>query len=287
MIMESTTFQSVVITGASTGIGEACALHLAKSGWQVFAGVRKQADEERLRRSGLPQLVPIYLDVTDHDSIMAAADLVTKAIGNRGLMGLINNAGLAIGGPLEFLPLADLRQQLEVNVIGQIAVTQCFLSLLRQGRGRVINMSSISGRVATPFLGPYAASKFALEALTDSLRLELQPWRIEVISIEPGAVATPIWDKSLSRADTMVKELPAQVNALYGTRLDRLREKVSKTGQQGIPSAEVARVVAEALLAKRPKTRYLVGRDAKWGALLVKLLPDRWRDWLIMRQNGA
>jgi NAD(P)-dependent dehydrogenase (short-subunit alcohol dehydrogenase family) len=287
MIMESTTFQSVVITGASTGIGEACALHLAKSGWQVFAGVRKQADEERLRRSGLPQLVPIYLDVTDHDSIMAAADLVTKAIGNRGLMGLINNAGLAIGGPLEFLPLADLRQQLEVNVIGQIAVTQCFLPLLRQGRGRVINMSSISGRVATPFLGPYAASKFALEALTDSLRLELQPWRIEVISIEPGAVATPIWDKSLSRADTMVKELPAQVNALYGTRLDRLREKVSKTGQQGIPSAEVARVVAEALLAKRPKTRYLVGRDAKWGALLVKLLPDRWRDWLIMRQNGA
>jgi len=287
MIMESTTFQSVVITGASSGIGEACALHLAKLGWQVFAAVRKQADEERLRRNGLPQLIPIYMDVTDHDLIMAAAGLVAKEVGSRGLRGLINNAGMAIGGPLEFLPLADLRQQLEINVIGQIAVTQAFLPLLRQGRGRVINMSSISGRVPTPFLGPYAASKFALEALTDSLRLELRPWKIEVISIEPGAIATPIWDKSLSRADNVIEKLPPQVNTLYGTRLAKLRERVNKTGQQGIPPAEVAKVVAKALLAKRPRTRYLVGRDAKWGALLVKLLPDRWRDWLIIRQNGA
>jgi NAD(P)-dependent dehydrogenase (short-subunit alcohol dehydrogenase family) len=287
MIMESTMSESVVITGASSGIGEACALHLASLGWQVFAGVRKQVDGERLCRGELPQLIPICIDVTDHDSIVAAADLVAKTVGSRGLRGLINNAGMAIGGPLEFLPLADLRQQLEINVIGQIAVTQAFLPLLRQGRGRVINMSSISGRVATPFLGPYAASKFALEALTDSLRLELQPWRIEVISIEPGAIATPIWNKSLSRADEVIKALPDQVNVLYGTRLARLRERVNKAGQHGIPPAEVAKVVAKALLAKRPKTRYLVGRDAKMGALLISLLPDRWRDWLIVRQNGA
>jgi NAD(P)-dependent dehydrogenase (short-subunit alcohol dehydrogenase family) len=277
--------QTVVITGASTGIGEACALHLDKLGLRVFAGVRKESDAERLRQAGSAELVPLYIDVTDHHSILKAAETVTGMVGQAGLKGLVNNAGLAVGGPLEFLSLANLRQQLEINVIGQIAVTQTFLPLLRQGRGRVINMSSISGRIAMPFLGPYAASKFALEALTDSLRLELQPWGIEVISIQPGAIATPIWNKSISHAEEMLKHSPAQATLLYGARLDKLRQTILKRAGQGIPAGEVAKVVAQALLTERPKTRYLVGRNAKFGALLIKFLPDRWRDWWIIRQG--
>lgn len=284
MINQTVTLQSIVITGGSTGIGEACALYLDKLGLRVFVGVRRENDGERLRQKGSGQLTPVYLDVTNNESILAVLETVTAAVGSAGLLGLINNAGIAVGGPLEFLPLADIRQQLEVNVVGQIAVTQAFLPLLRQGRGRVINMSSISGRIATPFLGPYAASKFALEALTDALRLELQPWGIEVISIQPGAIATPIWNKSLARADEMVKGLPAQADTLYGARLARLRQAILERADQGISADEVAKVVSQALLARRPKTRYLVGRDAKLGALLVKLLPDRWRDrWIIGR----
>jgi NAD(P)-dependent dehydrogenase (short-subunit alcohol dehydrogenase family) len=211
--------------------------------------------------------------------------MVAGVVGETGLLGLVNNAGIAVGGPLEFLPIAEIRQQFEVNVIGQIAVTQAFLSLLRQGQGRIINMSSISGRVATPFLGPYAASKFALEALTDALRLELQPWGIKVISIQPGSIATPIWDKSITKGDEIVSSLATQAKTLYGSTLTLVRQALVATGRRGIPAEEVAKVVAQALLDKRPKTRYLVGRDAKQGALLAKLLPDPWRDWLILRQR--
>jgi NAD(P)-dependent dehydrogenase (short-subunit alcohol dehydrogenase family) len=273
-----------VVTGASTGIGEACAVYLDKLGLRIFAGVRKQADADALQRKASARLTPIFVDVTDVDSIAAAANTVGAAVGEAGVTGLVNNAGIGVGGPLEFLPLVELRTQLEVNVIGQIAVTQAFLPLLRRGQGRVVNMSSISGRLALPFFGPYAASKFALEALTDSLRVELRPWGIEVVAVEPGTIATPIWNKSMSRADEMISNLPERARNLYDPSLIELRKAVARASQQGIPAEKVAKVVAHALLAKRPKTRYVVGRDARLVTLVAKFLPDRLRDWLISRQ---
>jgi NAD(P)-dependent dehydrogenase (short-subunit alcohol dehydrogenase family) len=187
---------SVVITGASTGIGAACALALDKLGYRVFAGVRHPADGERLQQQAGPRLMPIRLDVTDAASISAASHTVAAMVGERGLAGLVNNAGIGVAGPIELLPLADWRRQFEVNVFGLIAVTQTFLPLIRTGRGRIINMGSIAGRASMPFMAPYAASKHALEAITDALRLELQPWGIRVALIAPGAIATPIWKNS-------------------------------------------------------------------------------------------
>lgn len=275
--------QTVVITGASTGIGAACALYLDRLGWRVFAGVRKPADGEALRQQASDRLTPLLLEVTDAAAITAAADAVTTAVGEAGLTGLVNNAGITRGGPLEFLPVAELRQQFEVNVIGQIAVTQAFLPLLRQGPGRVVNMGSISGRVAMPFMGPYAASKFALEALTDSLRLELRSWGIHVAIIEPGPIATPIWQKSLTTADELTHTLPPAGYQLYQAAMARARQRLVKASQAGIPAEVVAELVAHALAAKRPKTRYPVGRGVRMAILLAKFAPDRLRDWLITR----
>ena len=277
------TIKTIVVTGASTGIGKACALYLDNLGCRIFAGVRKQADADTLQQTASEKLTPIFMDVTDAHTIACAVQTVTEIVDGTGLAGLVNNAGIAVAGPLEYLPIADFRHQLEVNVIGQLAVTQAFLSLLRQGQGRIINMSSISGRVAAPFVGPYAASKFGLEALTDSLRVELQPWGIEVVSVQPGAIATPIWNKTVSHGDQLLNGFSEEVNRMYGAELVIARKRALKIGQQGIPPEQVAKVVARALTDKRPKTRYLVGQDAKMGALLIKLLPDRLRDWLIMR----
>lgn len=284
-MLSMTTQKTVVITGASTGIGAACALHLDRLGYRIFAGVRRPADGETLRQQqASDQLTPILIDVTDPASIAAAADTVAAAVGATGLAGLVNNAGIAVAGPLEFLPIIELRRQLEVNVIGQVAVTQAFLPLLRQGRGRIVNIGSISGRVAMPFIGPYAASKFALEALTDSLRVELRPWGIEVSIIEPGPIATPIWEKSLAMADELTRNLPPQGRNLYGAAIETARKAIINSSRNGIPPNEVAHVVAHALTARRPKTRYLVGRGLWLAVLFAKFIPDRLRDWLITRQ---
>jgi NAD(P)-dependent dehydrogenase (short-subunit alcohol dehydrogenase family) len=194
--MAKTPSHAVVITGASTGIGAACALHLDRIGFRVFAGVRRRQDGERLRSVSSPDLIPLQLDVTDRNSLRDAQQRVAEEIGESRLVGLINNAGIAVASPLEAVPIEDLRRQLEVNVVGQVAVTQVFLPLLRAGQGRIINMGSIAGRATMPLMGPYSASKYALEAITDALRLELQPWGIHVAIIEPGAIATPIWEKS-------------------------------------------------------------------------------------------
>lgn len=275
--------QTIIITGASTGIGKHCALHLDQLGFRVFAGVRNVADGEALRHQASARLEPLFIDVTNETTIDSAAKIVGQVVGERGIAGLVNNAGIAVGGPLEFLPMADLRRQWEINVLGQVAVTQAFLPLLRQGKGRIINMSSISGRVASPFLAPYAASKFALEALSDSLRVELRPWGIEVILIEPGAVATPIWEKSIAAHQQMVDQLPPAAHQLYGSVIKKLFANLHQVGQRGIPPEKVAVAVAHALTAPRPKTRYLVGWDAWFAARFIPLLPDRLRDWLITR----
>lgn len=273
---------AVVVTGASTGIGEVCALHLDKLEFRVFAGVRKEADGDVLRRKASERLMPVLMDVTDAASIASAAQRVGAVVGEAGLAGLVNNAGVVVSGPLEFLPIAELRKQFEVNVIGQIAVTQAFLPLLRKGHGRIVNMGSIAGKVATPFFGPYAASKFAMEALTDALRMELRPWGISVSIVEPGAIATPIWEKSRRAAEEIVRNLPAEAHALYDRALIAVREIADRGGKAAIPADSVARAVAHALTAKKPKSRYLVGSDAKFLAALAKFVPDRLRDRLIV-----
>lgn len=271
------------MTGASTGIGKSCALHLDRVGFQVFAGVRRQTDGDALREQASDRLSPIFLDVTKSELIASAAKTVTAAIGQTGLVGLVNNAGIAVAGPLEFVPIDELRRQFEVNVIGQIAVTQAFLPLLRLGRGRIVNIGSISGRVAMPFLGPYAASKFALRALTDSLRVELRPWDVGVSIVEPGAIDTPIWEKSISRAERIIKARPQQVYDLYGQAIAKARRAALGSSQAAIPPDEVTRAIIHALTAKRPRTRYLVGPNARLAAGAASLLPDRLRDWLITR----
>jgi NAD(P)-dependent dehydrogenase (short-subunit alcohol dehydrogenase family) len=283
--MDQSAKKSVVITGASTGIGKACALQLDKLGFRVFACVRKQKDAEALQQQASAHMIQLYLDVTKPESISSAARVVSTGVGETGLAGLVNNAGIAVGGPLEFVPIDTLRQQFDINVAGQIAVTQAFLPLLRQGQGRIVNMGSVSGRVAMPLLGPYAASKFALGALNDALRLELHPWNIKVSLIEPGAIDTPIWDKSLSAAEQMAQYLPKAAYELYGKAMAATRQTMAAAADTAIPVEKVVEAVVHALTAKHPKTRYLVGRHA-WLAVLAAKLPDGLRDRVILRLRG-
>lgn len=273
--------QTVVITGASTGIGAACARHLDGLGLTVLAGVRRREDGDALKSGSSARLQPLLLDVTDAVSIEQARQTVTGLVGPRGLAGLVNNAGIAVAGPLETVPIADLRRQFEVNVIGQVAVTQAFLPLLRQGRGRIVNMGSIAGRAAMPVMGPYSASKFALEALTDALRLEVQQWGIQVSIVEPGAIATPIWTKSGLKAEELETATSVAMKALYAGVIAGVRARVAEAAARAIPPDAVAQAVEHALTAASPRTRYLVGRDAKVRALMVKLLPDRLSDRLM------
>ncbi len=275
----------VVVTGASKGIGRATVLQLGQRGFHVFAGVRQLEDGEALVAEGGSAIIPLQMDVTDQQQIAAAAVLVREQVGEDGLAGLVNNAGIAVAAPLEFIPLDELRNQLEVNVIGQMGVTQALLPLLRGAKGRIINISSMGGRIAGPWTGPYHASKFALEALTDTLRQELAPWGIHVVSIEPGAVATPIWETSLRRARHIVDQLPAHAHQLYGTQLQQRIARAERNIEVGIPPAQVAAVILTALTARRPRTRYAVGFDANLVVHLLARLPDRWRDWLIARQR--
>ncbi len=278
--------RAVVITGASTGIGAACALGLDKRGWRVFAGVRRPQDGDALRGKSSSKLTPISLDVTDEATIREASALVTTAVGDAGLAGLINNAGIALGSPLELLPLAEFRRQLEVNVVGQLAVTQALLPLLRLTRGRILNMGSISGRIGAPFIGAYSASKFALEAMTDALRIELRPWGIEVVILEPGSIATPIWEKGRKLAGEIARQIPEEKRQLYSHVFDAMRDAARKSGEQGAPVEEVVHAVVHALTVRRPRTRYVVGRDARRAAFLSRFVSDRTLDWFILRRLG-
>ena len=270
-----------MVTGASTGIGEAAATRLAALGFDVYAGVRSDGDAERLLAAGLR---PLRIDVTDEDTIAAAAERVRGDVGAAGLAGLVNNAGIAVSGPVEFVPIDAWRRQLEVNLFGQVAAIQRFLPLLRAGRGRIVNVSSIGGRVALPLAGPYAASKFALEAVSDSLRRELRGQGVEVSLIEPGAVKTPIWEKGLAAADDLEAEMPPEADALYGGLVRALRREVDRIVEDtGIDPSEVVDEIVHALTARKPRTRYLVGREAKLRWQAAKRLPDRTFDALVAR----
>lgn len=267
----------IVVTGASTGIGRACALDLTQRGFLVFAGVRSEQAAEMLRKQAATGLTPLVLDITREDQVRDAVDTVGEALGDKPLLGLVNNAGITVNGPLEFVPLEDLRRQLEVNVVGQVAVTQALLPLLRQGTGRVVLIGSVSGLVAMPGMGPYCMSKFAIEALGDVLRLELSPFGIRVIVVEPGTIETPIWDKGHAEWDEFAEAAPEALHELYG-RQNKSVKAIAKHVRSKAHSAQVvADAVADALTAPRPKIRYLVGGQARQQWLLSKL-PDSWRD---------
>ena len=278
---------AVVITGASTGIGAACALDLDQRGLRVFAGVRSEADAERLRREASGRLLPVHLDVTEPETVRAAAEQVAAEVGETGLAGLVNNAGILVAAPLELVSLDRLRRQLEVNVIGVVAVTQAFLPLLRRARGRIVNLGSISGKVVAPYLGPYAASKFALEALTDALRVELGKWGISVSIIEPDNVATPIWKKLQTAAEGQDADLPSETRQLYEQDLLAMRKAAYVFDKTAMPVDRVVRAVRHALCAKRPKTRYPVGFRTRLAFWAARHLPDRLRDWFIVRATRA
>jgi NAD(P)-dependent dehydrogenase (short-subunit alcohol dehydrogenase family) len=277
---------AVLISGSSTGIGRACALRLDRARFRVFAGVRNRGDAESLEAAGSELLESVILDVTDEATIAATRERIDQVTGGR-LAGLVNNAGIGGGGPIEALELDGFRRQLEVNVTGQVAVTQAMLPMIRAARGRVVFMASIGGRVALPFLAPYAASKHAIEAVGDSLRREMVPFGVQVSIVEPGAVATPIWDKGEDQAARIREQATAEQLQAYGAAIDRFEQLFVEAGREGIAPDRVAEVVEEALTAPRAKTRYLVGRDARLRAAVRRYLPDRILDRAIARSFGG
>jgi NAD(P)-dependent dehydrogenase (short-subunit alcohol dehydrogenase family) len=273
---------TVIVTGASSGIGEACALRLARGDFDVVAGVRNDEDAERA--GALHERVrPVKIDVADEASVAAAA----QEVGGGPIAGLVNNAGISVTGPLEFVPLDEWRHQLEVNVIGQVAVTQAFLPGIRAAKGRIVNIGSVGGKVAAPLLSPYAGSKFAMEGITDSLRRELRPLGVHVAIVEPGAVATEIWRKGTAAAEELLENAPPEAESIYGKLIAAIRAQAGKTTAEAIPPDEVAKVVEHALTADKPRTRYPVGRDAKMRIRAAGLLPDRVFDRLVARQLGV
>ena len=315
----------MLVTGASTGIGRAVAGLLARHGFAVFAGVRRQEAAERLAQdgreacsagSGSPgsgSITPLLFDITDADAIARAAATLEERTGDAGLHAVVNNAGVVVAGPMEFLPIDDLRHQLEVNVVGQIAVTQAVLPLLRRARerqlanggerkgraagaapepearspvrgthGRVVFVGSISGLVSSRLLGAYAASKFAIEALGDAFRLELAPWGLQVAIVEPGRVRTPIWGKTVGAGEARLSRMPDEVTRLYDATIKTVSEGVTDVDSAGIAPEGVARAVLHAVTAPRARTRYRVGFDARVVAVLTRLLPDRWMDRFLL-----
>jgi NAD(P)-dependent dehydrogenase (short-subunit alcohol dehydrogenase family) len=282
---------TVLITGASTGIGRTTALRLAGAGWTVFAGVRDPAAGERLQREGAAgRVIPLSLDVTDAGQIERARARVheqaARAGGAQGgLDALVNNAGIGVGGPLELLSPEDLRMQFEVNVFGQIAVTRALLGALRVARGRIVLLSSIGGRVSVPFNGPYAASKHAIEALGDALRGELHSSRIRVCLVAPGSVKTPIWSKARDTAEGL--EIPPELREEYGRVPAAFAKILADTERRGVSPEQVAATIERALTARRPRARYLVGRDARGMVLAHALLPTGAFDRVLRRVLGV
>jgi NAD(P)-dependent dehydrogenase (short-subunit alcohol dehydrogenase family) len=277
--------KSVLVTGASTGIGRATALHLDGKGWRVFAGVRREEDAASLREAGSERLAPLMLDVTDAGQIAGAAGQIEETVGEAGLDGLVNNAGIAVPSPLETLPIEDFKRQVEVNLTAQVAVTQALLPQIRAAHGRIVFLSSIGGRIAFPFTGAYHAAKFGVEAVGDAFRRELRQWDISVSIVEPGSIATPIWDRGEKVSDEIGARSPAR-DELYGRAIARYRKVSRKTGERGIPPEKAAAVIEHALVARRPRIRYLVGLDAKVQARLKHLIPTRAFDRILRRATG-
>jgi NAD(P)-dependent dehydrogenase (short-subunit alcohol dehydrogenase family) len=277
--------KTVVVTGASTGIGWGCVKVLVSSGSRVFGSVRKQADGDRLSTEFGPAFTPLFFDVTDQAAVTAAARQVEAALGGETLSGLVNNAGIAVPGPLLHLEIDNFEHQLTVNITGQLIVTQAFAPLLGVDRsrtgapGRIVMISSVGGKNAMPFLGAYSASKFALEGMAESLRRELMPFGIDVIIVAPGTVATPIWDKADSLDVTPFADTP------YAAALGKLKALMVANGRKGLPVEKLGETVKAALTLPKPKTRYTVAPNPLQN-LMATTLPKRIVDNIIARQLG-
>jgi NAD(P)-dependent dehydrogenase (short-subunit alcohol dehydrogenase family) len=271
--------EAIVISGASTGIGASSAERLARDGFLVFAGVRTDSDAAAVEALH-PNVRALRLDVTDDASIEAAVTTVAEE--GVLLRGLVNNAGIAVGGPVEFLPLALWRRVYDVNLFGAIGLTQAFLPLLRAARGRLVFVGSIGGRMAAPFIAPYSSSKFALRALADALRVELRPTGIRVVLIEPGGVKTPIWRKGRdSKQELLDAMAPAAVHH-YGPQMDAMFAATESEERSGMPVERVSDAIAEALTSPKPRSNYLVGLQARGGSILA-LMPAAFRERAIRR----
>jgi hypothetical protein len=276
--------RSVVVTGASTGIGLACIKTLASDGFHVFGSVRKQGDADRLTKELGTSFTPLLFDVTDEAAVAPGARKVEAALEGGTLFGLVNNAGIAVPGPLIYLKVDDFKHQLEVNLTGQLIVTQAFAPLLGADRarkgapGRIVMISSVGGKNALPFVGPYAASKFGLEGLSESLRRELMVFGIDVVVVAPGAVATPIWDKS----DV---DITPYSNTPYVPALEKMRDFMTANGRKGLPPERIGEAVKTALTAARPKVRYTVAPNP-FQVFLTRVLPRRTVDRMIAGRIG-
>jgi len=273
---------SVLVTGAARGIGRAISLHLAAGGWEVYAGVRKPADGEALvAAAGAGSLTPVALDVTDAAQLAALGDALPER-----LDGLVNNAGIAVGGPVEALGLDALRHQLEVNVVGPVAVAQAALPALRAAQGRVVFIFSIGGRVTSPMLGAYSASKYGIEALADALRVELRPWDVKVALVEPGAIDTDMWRGAMDTADATEASLSPEHRELYAAHLKGMRGFIRRAQKQTIPPEKVVAAVMRALTSARPRARYVVGTDARVQLAMSTALPTAAMDATVGKLMG-
>ncbi|MBL8206039.1 MAG: SDR family oxidoreductase [Blastocatellia bacterium] len=276
----------VVVTGVSTGIGWAITKTLTLHGMHVFGSVRKQADADKLAQEFGASFTPLLFDVTDEAAVHEAAKLVRQKLNGQTLFGLVNNAGIAVPGPLLHLPIAELRNQLEINVIGQAIVTQAFAPLLGADRrlqgkpGRVVNISSVAGKMAMPFVGPYAMSKHALEAFSESLRRELMLYGIDVIIIGPGSIVTPIWDKAQEL------DITPFLQTDYGKVLGKFREFMVSRGKAGLPVEQMGELTLQVLTTPKPKVRYTIVANKFKNWTLPRLLPKRMFDNLIAKQLG-
>ncbi len=275
--------RGVIVTGASSGIGMECARWLSSRGFHVFAGIRKKPDAERLQKLAPGRITPVILDVTDAASIKSAVKAIGKCPGGVVPFGLLNNAGISIAGPLELLPIESFRKQIEVNLIGQLFMTQAFLPLLRARHGRVIFMSSILGRFALPFLGAYSCAKFALEALAESLGMELAGTGVSVSIIEPGNIATPIWEKSKGTALNLAGDLSEDRWDPYREGARGFIGYAERAASNGITPLKVAQVVEKALTARMPRKRYTVGSDSAFLSRVLPVFPAGLRQWVLRR----
>ena len=274
----------VLVTGTSTGIGAATALHLAKQGFHVFAGVRRAQDGKALQAQE-SALTPLIIDVTKERTISAAKEAVEDVVGGRGLAGVVNNAGVGVPAPIELQPMADFRRQLEVNLFGPVAVIQAFLALIRRGNGRIVNVGSIGGILVLPLNGAYSASKFGIRAVSDALRLELRQWGIHVSLIEVAPVSTAIFGKTFAELDGLGEKLGEDGHRLYEQQIAAIRKAVEQAEADAEPPTVVAKAIFNALTSPRPKPRYLVGHGGRQTEAAAAL-PDRARDRALAHELG-
>jgi NAD(P)-dependent dehydrogenase (short-subunit alcohol dehydrogenase family) len=272
----------VLVTGAARGIGRATTLRLAASGWDVIAGIRRAEDGEALVEQAPQRITAVELDITDDERVTAVAESLPPD-----LDAVVNNAGIVVGGPIEAVPLQELRRQLEVNVIGQASVTQAVLPRLRRSRGRVVFVSSLSGRVATPMFGPYNASKFALEGMADALRMELAPWGIRVALVEPAQTDTDLWRNADADLNESIGLLSSEHRTLYARHIEGFRKSIPRSQRAASPVDGVAAVIEKALTDQRPRARYVVGRSARIQAFLSDVTPTRVLDVMLRTGTGV